>query len=219
LISRTDTINLTPMKEPLLLALIGLFIAVLIIRLAKAYLLAHRLKGKEPDIPEDADEQLLSLMEKVETPQKARETIRNISRLASRVKTPTGRSAYFVAAGHLAINPLRRPKLAVGFYLRALRSNPTSLDALHKLQEILLAQKRFRRMEWTYWEVLARLDDSEVGEEMWMVCWAGLAAIYAATPRGVHKADAIRKALKAFVTDEEEEKALERISNMPKVAP
>jgi hypothetical protein len=205
------------MKEPILLLLIGLFIAVLVMRLVKAYLLAHRLKTKGTDIPDGADGKLMGLMADIDSPQKARAAISAIGRMVPREKSPTTRSAYFVAAGHLAINPLKRPKLAVGFYLKALRSDPTCLDALHKLQEILLAQKRYRRMEWTYWEVLARLDDSEVGEEMWLVCWAGLAAIYAVSPRGVHKADAIRKTLSAFIADEEDEKEIERISNMPNV--
>ena len=208
------------MKEPIILILVGLFIAVLILRAIKAYFLAHRLKSKETGIPEGADSALLELMTDVGLPSKAKNAIQKIVRRAPRGKTPAARSAYFVAAGHLAINPLKRPKLAVGFYLKALRSNPTCLDALHKLQEILLAQKRFRRLEWTYWEVLARLDDSEVGEEIWLRCWAGLAEIYATTPRGVHKADAIRKALSAFVTDEEGDSDLERIStNIPKIIP
>lgn len=205
------------MKEPVILVLLGLFIAVLLLRTIKAYFLAHHLKSKDHSIPEGADQQLHELMSDVETPSKARSAIQNIGRMTPRAKTPAVRSAYFVAAGHLAINPLKRPKLAVGFYLKAIRSDPTCLEALHKLQEILLAQKRYRRMEWTYWEVLARLDDSEVGEEMWLVCWAGLAAIYAASPREVHKADAIRKVLATFVADEDEEKDLERISNLPQI--
>ena len=207
------------MKEPLLLLALGLFVAVLLLRLFKAYLLAHRLKSKETNLPESADDRLLQIMADTETPQKAREAIVQIGRSAPRAKTPAIRSAYFVAAGHLSINPLKRPKLAVGFYIRALRSDPTCLDALHKLQEILIAQKRTRRLEWTYWEVLARLDDSEVGEEIWMVCWAGLASIYAASPRGVNKADAIRKALTAFVPDDEDGVEMERISNIPKINP
>ena len=205
------------MKEPIILVLLGLFIAVLILRAVKAYFLAHRLKSQDHRIPEGADTYLHDLMSDTSTPAKAKNAIRTIVRSAPRAKTPIVRSAYFVAAGHLAINSLKRPQLAVGFYLKAIRSDPTCLEALHKLQEILLAQKRYRRMEWTYWEILARLDDSEVGEEIWLVCWAGLAAIYAASPRGVNKADAIRKALTTFVTDEEEEKNLERISKLPQI--
>ncbi len=204
------------MKEPILLVLLVLFIAVLSLRALKAYFLAHRLKTKETGIPEGADMALRDLLSDIDSPAKARNAIQKAVHSAPLGKTPTTRSAYFVAAGHLAISQLKRPKLAVGFYLKALRSNPTCIDALGRLQEILLAQKRFRRLEWTYWEVLSRLDDSEVGEEIWLMCWAGLAEIYAASPRGVHKADAIRKALSVFVTDDEEQE-LERISNIPRI--
>ena len=207
------------MKEPLLLAFIGLFTAVLLFRMIKAYLLAHRLKGRPQDVPSDADERLLLLIKKADTPQRAKEVVSDITHLAGSVKSPGGRGAYFVAAGNLALNPLKRPNLAVGLYLRALRADPTCIEAVHKLQEILTAQKRHRRLEWTYWEVLARLDDSEVGDDTWLACWAGLAALYSGSPKTVHRADAMRKALAAFTADEYSEREIERISRIPKSAP
>jgi hypothetical protein len=206
------------MKEPLLAAFIGLFFIVLVFRMIKAYLLAHRLKGPIHDVPSEADERLVSMLKNIDTPQKAKETLREISRTAGGVQSSVGRSAYLLAAGNLALNPLKRPNLAVGFYLKALRANPMCVEAIHKLQEILTAQNRRRRLEWTYWEVLARLDDSEVGEETWVACWAGLAAIYTASPKTIHRADAIRKSLAAFVTDEAGEKEIERISHIPPAA-
>ena len=203
------------MKEPLLVALVALFFVVLIFRMVQAYLLAHRLKGCSQDVPNDADERLVEMLRGADTPQKAKDALRDITHMAGGVKSPAGRSAYYSAAGNLALNPLKRPNLAVGLYLKALRANPTTIEAVRKLQEILTAQKRIRRLEWTYWEVLARLDDSEVGEETWLACWAGLAAVYAASPKTVHRADAIRKSLSAFLVDEDSEKELERISRIP----
>ena len=203
------------MKEPLLVALVALFFVVLIFRMVQAYLLAHRLKGRSHDVPNDADERLLEMLRGADTPQKAKDALRDITHMAGGVNSPAGRSAYYSAAGNLALNPLKRPNLAVGLYLKALRANPTTIEAVRKLQEILTAQKRLLCLEWTYWEVLARLDDSEVGEETWLACWAGLAAIYAASPKTVHRADAIRKSLSAFLIDEDGEKELERISRIP----
>jgi hypothetical protein len=198
---------------------VGLFVVVLVFRLIKSYLLAHRLKGSAQDVPLDADDKLVSILETADSPPKAKEAVRDITHRAVSIKSPAGRGAYFSAAGNLAVNQLKRPNLAVGLYLRALRANPTCVEAVHRLQEILTAQKRIRRLEWTYWEVLARLDDSEVGEEMWIACWAGLAALYSASPKTVHRADAIRKSLSAFVADESDEKEMERISKIPKAAP
>ena len=106
----------------------------------------------------------------------------------------------------------------MGLFLKALRADPTCVEGITKLQEILSAQKRFRRLEWTYWEVLARLDDSEVGEEMWLACWSGLAAIYAASPKTVRRADAIRKALNAFAQDPDDEDTEGPPSRIPKVS-
>jgi hypothetical protein len=195
------------MREPLLVVLVGLFIAVTVLRVVKAYFLARRLKDRASDLPEGADTELVTIIEGAKTPQRARDAIRNISHLAHGVQSPAVRSAYYSAAGNLALNPLKRPGLAVGLFLKALRADPTCVEGITKLQEILSAQKRLRRLEWTYWEVLARLDDSEVGEDMWLACWSGLAAIYAASPRTVRRADAIRKALNAFVPDSEDDEA------------
>lgn len=203
------------MKEPLLAAFIALFFVVLVFRMIQAYLLAHRLQGRTMGVPTDADDRLVTLLRNTDSPQRAKDAVRDITHMASGVKSPAGRSAYYSAAGNLALNPLKRPNLAVGLYLKALRANPTAIDAIHKLQEILTAQKRTRRLEWTYWEVLARLDDNEVGEDTWIACWAGLAAIYGASPKTVHRADAIRKSLSAFVSEEDGEKEIERISHIP----
>lgn len=193
------------MKEPLILALVALFIAVLVLRLIKDYLFVKRWKGKEAGLPDAADAELAELVGAVDSANKGRETIRTISRLALGGKSPTVRGAYYCAAGNLALHSVKRPGLAVGLYLKALRADPTCLEALHKLQDLLSAQKRFRRLERTYWEVLARLDDTEVGGDIWIACWSGLAAVYSASPRTILRADAIRKALTAYVSDDDDD--------------
>lgn len=208
------------MKEPILAVLIGLFIIVLLFRMIKSYLFAHRLKGCSQDVPSDADARLIDILKTVDSPQKAKEVLRDVTRMAGSVQSPAGRSAYLSAAGNLALNPIKRPNLAVGLYLRALHANPTCIEAVHKLQEILTAQGRLRRLERTYWDVLARLDDSETGTGTWIACWAGLAAVYAASPKTVRRADAIRKSLSAFIADDEEgEKEIERISRISSPPP
>ncbi len=209
------------MKEPALLALIVLFVAVLVLRMVKSYSLAKRLRSEGTGLPMDADAGLVELVERAQTPAKAREVIREISEMAHGIASSSKRAAYYCAAGNLAIHPLKRPNSAVGLFLKALRDHPTCSDAIVKLQEILTAQKRYRRLEWTYWEVLARLDDSEVGEEVWVACWSGLAAIYAASPRTVRRADAIRKSINAFVQvdeDDDEDIDLGATMRIPKVS-
>ncbi len=189
----------------------------MVLRMIKGYLVAKRLKGKGAELPEAADAELEQLMRGVDTPPQGKEAVKTISHQAMAVKSPVLRGAYYCAAGNLAIQPLKRPGLAVGLYLKALRADPSCLEALNKLQELLSAQKRFRRLERTYWEVLARLDDNEAGEAIWVACWAGLAAIYSASPRTIPRADAIRKALNAYVSEIDEDDA--DIANLPKVVP
>ncbi len=205
------------MKEPLLVAFAGLFFIVLIVRVINSYILAHRLKSKDQfdNTPQDADDRLIAILKDVSNLQKAKESFREITHMALGVKTPAGRAAYYSAAAGLALNHFKRPNLAVGLYLKALRVNPSCLEAIRQLQRILTIQKRPKRLEWTYWEVLARLDDSEIGDETWLTCWAGLAALYAGSPKTTHRADAIRKSLSMFMADDEGEQEMERISHIP----
>jgi hypothetical protein len=145
--------------------------------------------------------ELTNLVEEAEKTGKVREAIRKLGSRGSGIDSAELRAAYRCAAGHLALTSLKRPSLAVGLYLRALREDPNCVEALDKLQEILAAQKRLRRLEWTYWDVLGRLDDAEAGGEMWSKCWSGLASLYSASPRKVRRSDAIRKALAAYAPD------------------
>jgi hypothetical protein len=189
------------MKEPIVAIAVGLFILALIVRLVQGFRLGKRFSDRAPKMPDCADSELTSIVEEAKRTGKIKEAIRNLGNRASSLDSAELRAAYRCAAGHLALSELKRPALSIGMYLRALREDPTCIAALDKLQEILAAQKRIRRLEWTYWDVLGRLDDSEIGGEMWIKCWSGLASLYSASPKNVRRADAIRKALAAYVPD------------------
>ncbi|MCP4675214.1 MAG: hypothetical protein GY854_06855 [Deltaproteobacteria bacterium] len=193
------------MKEPLLLGAIVLFILALIFRLVRGLRLGRRMQSRAHNLPPCADSNLESLLDEARKTGKVREALREIGHRAPGLDSAGLRAAYRCAGGHLALTSLKRPALAAGFYLRALREDPGCVEALDKLQEILTGLKRIRRLERTYWDVLGRLDDSEVGDEMWTKCWSGLASIYSNSPRTLRRADAIRKALTAFGTDDNED--------------
>lgn len=186
------------MKEFLLIA-IGLFLLVLFLKFLRGIFLGRRISREQSCRPSDEDgRELVRLLEEAKTGGgKAREVLRKLERNAGS-GTSSARAAYHCAAGTLAVTELRRPNLAVGFYLRALRQDPTCVPAIDRLKEILFSQRRFRRFEKTCWDVLGRLDDDEVGSEMWVRCWSGLATIYSASPRFIRRADAIRKLLEAM---------------------
>ncbi len=193
------------MKDPYILVFIGLFIVALVFRVVRGLSLGKFLSGSKSELPTCADPDLTALMKAVtDEPRKVREILRKISRGASSAHSPDLRAAYQCAGGNIALTTLKRPNLAVGFYLRALRESPGCVEALDKLQEILTAQKRLRRLEWTYWDVLGRLEEGETGSEMWSKCWSGLASIYSVSPRRVRRADAIRKAMAAYVPEVED---------------
>jgi len=188
------------MKTWLLIAL-GLFVLMLVVRLVRGILQGRRISaGRSCSTEGMGDPELTALVaEANQSSGRAREILRKIEARAATAAHREARASYHCAAGDVSLIQMKRPKVAVGFYLRALREDPTCVPAFDKLQEILLAQKRGRRFERTCWEVLGRLDDAEVGSEMWVKCWSGLAAIYSASPRQVGRADAIR-ALVAAVT-------------------
>jgi len=188
------------MKTWLLIAL-GMFVLMLVIQFIRGILQGRRISaGRTCSTDGIGDPELAGLIEQAhQGGGKARSVLRKIEHRATTADEADARAAHHCAAGDVSLIQMKRPKLAVGFYLRALREDPNCVPALDKLQEILMAQKRRRRFERTCWEVLGRLDDAEVGSEMWIKCWSGLAAIYSASPKHVWRADAIR-ALIASVT-------------------
>jgi hypothetical protein len=189
------------MKEQLIVVLVGLFIVVLILRAVRG-LASRRVRAEDSGVPEFADAALVELIDQSKAPGKAREILREMGRRVSGLESPRLRAAYICARGNLSLNQLKRPKLAVGFYLRALREDPACEEALKRLQELLTAQRRVRRLEWMYWDVLGRLDDIDADSKVWFRCWSGLASLYSASPRKVRRADAIRKVLSAYAPED-----------------
>jgi hypothetical protein len=182
------------MEKWLLIAL-GLFVLMLVFRFVRGILQGRRLSAGRTCSTDGLDDPALAgLVEEARQGGKARDVLRKIEGRATTAAEAEVRAAYHCAAGDVSLIQMKRPKVAVGFYLRALREDPTCVPALDKLQEILLAQSRFER---TCWEVLGRLDDDEVGSEMWVKCWSGLATIYSVSSRHVGRADAIRALLAA----------------------
>ena len=192
------------MKAALAIA-VALFIAVLVLRFVRSVLAARRFDGASGgcDLDDSADPELKRLVQEAMASGKAREAVRQIERRATSGEA-TSRAAHHCAAGNVALVEMKRPALAVALYLRALREDPTCLAALERLREILMAQKRYRRLEHTAWDVLGRLDDGDVGAPMWTAAWSVLAAIYSTSPRNVRRADAIRKMLASLEDGEEE---------------
>ncbi|MDJ0766747.1 MAG: hypothetical protein QNJ97_27490 [Myxococcota bacterium] len=193
------------MKEPFVVIGAAVFIAALLFRLVRSIRLGRRFKSREHRLPACADETLNALVIEAKQTGRVKESLKDLSQRALGVDASDLRAAYHCAAGHMAMTDLKRPALSVGFYLRAIREDPHCVEALDKLQEILVAQKRFRRLEWTYWEVLGRLSDAEVGGHMWTKCWSGLASVYSTSQRTVGRADAIRKVIEVCGSDVESE--------------
>jgi hypothetical protein len=183
------------MKTWLLVAL-GLFVLMLVFRFLRGIIQGRRISaGRTCSTDALDDPELAKLLGEARESGRVRDALRRIEGLATTAAEPASRAAYHCAAGDVSLIQMKRPKVAVGFYLRALREDPTCVPAFDKLQEILLAQKRGRRFERTCWEVLGRLDDDDVGSEMWIKAWSGLATIYSASPKHVGRADAIRALL------------------------
>jgi hypothetical protein len=189
------------MKTAIAIAAV-LFIAVLAFRFIRGLVLGRSVSkavgGCDFDAAEDPE--LKRLLKEAVSSGKAREGLRQIERRATSGEAAS-RAAHHCAAGNLVLSEMKRPGLAVALFLRALREDPTCLPALERLREILMAQKRYRRLEQTCWEVLGRLDDGDAGSPVWVKAWTVLAAIYSTSPRHVRRADAIRKMLGALESD------------------
>jgi len=190
------------MFEPTIVALCALFVLLLIVRLVRGYVVGRRLAHGGHRLPAALDAELQALLTAGTGPVKAREVLRQIQGRLPSLGAAEERAIWYCAAGHLCRTELKRPAAAVSFYLKALRETPDCVDALAALNELLVGQGLYRRLELTYWDVLSRLDDDAVGSVAWRSAWNGLASIYARSHRTGRRADAIRKML-AGCTGEE----------------
>ncbi len=191
--------NNAAMKEALLVIAALLIVLSIVVQLLKGFVFSRRAwRGG------DADPELEQYVKRAGTPGEARQVLRELeiravdqdSRLRSRV---------YSTGGEIALIVLKRPAVAVRYYLRALRANPDCTAAFERLTEVLVAQKKLRRLERVCWDLLSRLGDDGAGSPMWRRCWQGLATVYAATPRMVNRADAIRKMLDFAGPDEDDD--------------
>jgi hypothetical protein len=213
------------MKEILLIVFIGLFILVLILRALRG-VVSRRYNTNDASLPKYEDPELDALLDmSTQSAKEARDVLKKLGRRATVLESARMSALYRCAQGHISLNQLKRPGLAAGFYLRALREDPTCEEALTLLQDILTTQRRFGRLEWAYWDVLGRIDDIESNSKMWTKCWSGLATLYSASARKVRRADAIRKALVAFgpedldEIEEADQTPNEQTNHVPKIVP
>ena len=193
------------MTEQVLAVVVAFFVVWLAVRMIWSLVSNRRIDLAQREVDAPVDAELASIVESARE-SKARDGIRAITRRAQVLPNSASRSAHLCAAGDLALTEMKRPGLAGGLYLRALREDPTCLDSLHHLRQVLVAQKSQRRLERAYWDVLGRLENTEEHREAWVLCWQGLASLSAASPRTVRRADAIRKTLQAFgvVSDDDD---------------
>lgn len=193
------------MKEQLLVIAAALSVLFILFQLVRGYILARRpWRERRPKTNPELEE----MLRKADSPVTARTVLKDIDGKAVQ-HDARARASYYSVAGEISLHKLKRPNVAIRYYLRALRNNPRCESAFDRLSEILLAQKRYRRFKRACWFLLSRMDDDDTGRPMWKKCWSGLATVYAASPATTDRADAIRKMLSAFVRDVEDEELAE----------
>ena len=185
------------MKETLLVWAAGLIILFLILQIIRGFLFSRR---KWKKLSDSIEPELVKYVERAKNHSDARKILKEID-AAAIDKTAVDRARYYSTAGVITLTVLKRPDVAVRYYLRALRSDPLCILAFDRLAEILMAQKKYHRFERTCWTILSRLDDDDQGGEMWTKCWSGLATVFANSKRLTERADAIRKMLASFESE------------------
>jgi len=121
--------------------------------------------------------------------------VRARAKEARSATSPAERSALLVQAGDLARDQLRHPDMAVAYYLRALRADATSLQAIESLRGTLSHPGRFRRLERIYWRLLSRIPPTGPSRGAWLEVWRALGELYARGYRSPARARAIRTLL------------------------
>jgi hypothetical protein len=185
------------MVKGLLVLAAVLFLLTLLLRFVRGMSQGRRLSRGRSCLPGAGSDPLLRRMleEAAAGGGRAREALRRIEARVATIDDVGERAAHHCAAAGVSLAVLKRPGVAAGLYMRALREDPTCLAALVQVEEILLTQKRHRALEGVCWGLLGRLDEEATGTEVWFKAWSALAKLYAENPRRVHRADAIRKML------------------------
>ncbi len=115
-------------------------------------------------------------------------------RIASAADEPTRAKALCDAADACA--RLGRLNGAVGFYLRALRADPTSKDIVERTAAGLA--KRPGQLENLMWRQLGAVDWKDAARDAQLAALRALAVVYAKRPRHHHRAKAVEHALAAL---------------------
>jgi tetratricopeptide (TPR) repeat protein len=193
------------MKEKLLVIAAALIVLFFLFQLVRGYILARRpWRARRPKTEPELEE----MLRKADSPVTARTVLKDIDGKAVQ-HDARARASYYSVAGEISLHKLKRPNVAIRYYLRALRNNPRCESAFDRLSEILLAQKRYRRFKRACWFLLSRMDEDDTGTRMWKKCWTGLATVYAASPTTTNRADAIRKMLAGVARDVEDDELAE----------
>jgi len=128
--------------------------------------------------------------------------VRARAKEARGAQTPGERAALLVEAGDIARDRLVNEHMAVAYYLRALRADPTSVGAIEALRGTLVGRGRFRRLERIYWRLLSRIPPQGPTRATWLEVWRALADLYAQNYRKPVRARAIRAMLEELAARE-----------------
>jgi len=191
------------MVKGLLVVAAVLFLLMLLMRFARGVSRGRHLSRGRSCLPDErSDPELRRLLEEAAAGGgPAREALRSIEARIATIDDAAERASHHCAAAGVSLAVLKRPGVAAGLYMRALREDPACTTALVQLEEILQAQKRHRTLESVCWNLLGRLGEEATGSEIWHKAWSVLAKLYAANPKRVHRADAIRKMLASAVAE------------------
>ena len=101
-------------------------------------IVSRRYNTGDANLPRYEDPELDTLLDRsTRSGKEAREVLKKLGRRATVLESHSMSALYRCAQGHISLNQLKRPSLAAGFYLRALREDPTCAEALTMLQGIL----------------------------------------------------------------------------------
>lgn len=131
----------------------------------------------EHDHNEEAWERLAEVSRELGDWQRLYTAYLRLSRLAERDED---RADYLIQASEVAVDRLWEPDRALSGFERALRLDPSRLDAFKSVTEILLEAEDWPGLERAYLEAIEAFQaDEEAGDELLAVLWSKLGDLYA----------------------------------------